>query len=256
MTTSKKKIPRIKTPAEVKQSPLLPRPEKKEQQLYEPPPPEDKKSNLSIQFRHLLPVIILSVIIGLAGILLVYILHITVDVKISSLTRDVSALVNLKPIAGILSNIGVVFLTTAAAVCLFAWTLLRCEAAPQVRGEERRFMLWSGLISFSLMLDDFFMFHDYILPLDIGIPEKVVLVVYCLVALAYLYGFAKTILKTDYILLALAILFLGVSAIADQVLSFTEAANFFEDGAKFFGIVFWTAYYVVTAGETLREREI
>ena len=55
--------------------------------------------------------------------------------------------------------------------------------------------------------------------------------------------FFRTILKTEYLLLAIAGFLLGFSLAMDQLVPFSHTQTFVEDGFKFAGILFWLAYH-------------
>ena len=78
----------------------------------------------------------------------------------------------------------------------------------------------------------------------LGIPGEFLFVFYFLVVGIYLYRFYQEILSTDYILLVLAFMFLGISFGAD-LLPFRIRGQFLvEDGSKFMGIVSWMGYFL------------
>ncbi len=57
------------------------------------------------------------------------------------------------------------------------------------------------------------------------------------------------ILRTEFLLLVLAFLGLGLSVVIDLVATVIElpGSYVFEDGGKLFGIVGWTAYFVLVS---------
>ena len=72
-----------------------------------------------------------------------------------------------------------------------------------------------GLISLVLLLDDFFMFDEYIYPIYLGINEKAVLIVYGMLILFYLVNFRKIIRNTEFLFILLAVLFFALSVVVD-----------------------------------------
>jgi len=71
-----------------------------------------------------------------------------------------------------------------------------------------------------------------------------------------LYGikFYSTLLKSNYLLLIMAIGFFGLSIFVDLFIHSTSeyVTNLLEDGAKFIGIVNWLMYYFITGKKTLQ----
>ena len=178
-------------------------------------------------------------ILGLVSIVIVSYIY---DVPISKFTRDPSVLLNGTPLHGFLSNIGVLFWSWTAAISLFCYALLRKIGD---KSEFAKFVLTGGLLTFMLLLDDFFMFHDWIFP-KLGLKEKIVFLFYAAFVLFYLVKFKQFILTRDYTLLLTAFFFFACSIIVDtfpySMLGMWH--HLFEDGTKFLGIVSWFAYHV------------
>jgi hypothetical protein len=150
--------------------------------------------------------------------------------------------------AGIVSNLGILLWTAAAAVSAFAWLALRRTPAPPL---PPAFFLGSALVSSLLMLDDFFLIHERWVPILLGIAERFVFAVYGMVVLYYLSRWRHTILRTEFLLLAAAFagfaLSLSVDAIPDVFSYSVPQIHFFEDGSKFAGVAAWAGYHVRTA---------
>ena len=145
---------------------------------------------------------------------------------------------------GAVSNLGVMIWTAGAAVCIFAALLL---AAIGRRGGETVFLVAAGLFTGWLALDDLFMIHEDLLPL-LGVPQPATYLGYGCAAATYLYLSWRYILALRPLLMALAMGLLGTS-VAIDVLVHTEGPVhvFFEDGAKFLGILAWTGFHVTAA---------
>jgi hypothetical protein len=153
---------------------------------------------------------------------------------------------------GALSNIGVLLWCTAASVSIFTSHALRRSA----RNEDlRRFLLWFGVLSAVLMLDDLFLLHEGFFPKYLHLPQPLVLALYGLLALGVLVRFGRSILSTDYRLLALALVFLGLSVLIDLMPPIQSVYRpLLEDGLKLAGIVLWSAYIVRTCLVVLSSR--
>lgn len=176
-------------------------------------------------------------------------LHSWKDVPLADLTRDPLTTFQAAPYVGLLSQIGILLWAAAAAVCLFGASVLRRRAEG---AEEKRFLLTSGLATLALGLDDAFLFHEEFVPY-FGVPQGLVFIVYAVLLALYAWRFARVILKTEYALLMMALVFFGVSLAVDvahpEVLGQYELLV--EDGAKLVGILSWLVYFVRTAAAAL-----
>ncbi len=158
-------------------------------------------------------------------------------------TQDPAAIAGTPFYYGFLSNVGILLWSAAATVCLFSFLLLRRRSG---EGEAAAFALHSGILTLVLALDDLFQFHEAFFPIYLGIDEKLVLGGYAAYTLYFLVRFRNAILDSDFLLLFLAFAFFGASIFADFLPHGSEGHYLFEDGAKFFGIVGWTAYFFRT----------
>ena len=109
-------------------------------------------------------------------------------------------------------------------------------------------MLFSGIMTMILVLDDLFLLHEEIFPEHLGIPQKFVLLGYMGLTLVGIVVFRKSILGTEYLLLLIALGFFGLSVFVDVFDHEIDALighwrYLFEDGFKFLGIVSWLGYY-------------
>jgi hypothetical protein len=186
-------------------------------------------------------------------------------ISVGVLLSDPASTLGTHPLLGVQSNLGVLVWCAAAAICLFSSAILRFTRTDK---EVRSFLLWAGVITSVLLLDDFFLFHDDLalryLPFDgdANYVDEFIIASYGLALALYLVRFRERILGSEYLLLLiLAFLFLGLSAILDfftapVIDSFVHRffyeewdrswTLFFEDGFKFLGIVSWGGYWVRT----------
>jgi hypothetical protein len=145
---------------------------------------------------------------------------------------------------GLVSNLGVMLWTTAAAVCLFTALLLVNLGR---RGAEPIFLIAAGLFTGWLALDDFFMIHEDVLPL-FGVPQPLTYAGYAGAAALYLLLSWRQILDSRPALMALAMALLGTSVVIDVLVHSESTLHvFMEDGAKFLGILAWTGFHVTAA---------
>jgi hypothetical protein len=164
-----------------------------------------------------------------------------------TMTRDVTAIANVHPLSGILSNLGVILWCAAASICAFAAIILR-DVKPKALFW---FLLSSSLLSAYLLLDDFLLFHEKLAPSYLDLSEKFIFSVLGTAVFTYLVAFRRMILRTNFATLLLALGFLTTSVFIDVILEpwlrqLGHWTFFFEDGAKWLGIAFWCSYYVHT----------
>ncbi|AFY80304.1 hypothetical protein [Oscillatoria acuminata] len=161
---------------------------------------------------------------------------------------------------GMVTKFGILLWCATAAICLFTSLYLK-PLSPSLK--HQRFILFGGLITTVLMLDDSFQFHEEVFPTYFGIPEKMVYLAYVIMVALYLVKFHKIIWNSRYLLFlgfafvcfALSIL-LDMRAIIDLVergLIYDRDRALLENGFKLFGIVSWFTYFSLTCKEQLQQ---
>ena len=205
--------------------------------------------SLRHQLARLWPILAVSFALGALVLVDVYTFSRTIGIPVSRLTRDVADVYDTGFYAGLLSNLSNLLWSAATAICFFTLTLL---ARDNRHRQASWFLFWSGLLCLLLTLDDTFLLHEEVFPVYFHVPECAVYGGYVVIFAMYLSYFLCRILATDYLFLLVALVFLGLSAAADQFLPFSNLETFFEDGLKFMGIVFWLAYFALTAATELR----
>ena len=198
------------------------------------------------QFVSLIPVLVLTCIPPVFILAAVAIFMRVNHQKMSVVLNDPASITGTPFYYGFISNLGVLLWTAAAAICLFSSFLL-----PASNRKERTFLCVSGIFTVFLLLDDLLMLHEAVFPNYLHISGAVYAFFYFLLLGTYLVFFTKTILKTDFILLAMA-LFLFVISIGfdlthDRGLMKFTGEMFLEDGSKFIGITVWLAYFARTS---------
>ncbi|MBN1562903.1 MAG: hypothetical protein JXA10_03645 [Anaerolineae bacterium] len=195
-----------------------------------------------------IPVLIFLVILGVQP---------WVDIPL--FTRDTVQLPAGEYYVGIVSDLGMFIWAAAFAVCgVSAYVLYQVEG----KRDEAHFLAFSALFSGFFLIDDRLMIHDEYLP-----GGEVMYAGYVLAMAYHIYYHRKTVLKSQYIYLAVGLLFLGLSISIDATkdffrfldkqedffetlaslwgTSYMKAFNFsflLEDGAKLLGIVGWLLY--------------
>src|SRR6187399_2150439 len=152
---------------------------------------------------------------NVALLFLVAIAALSPKITVASLTRDMAATAKVHPLTGVVSSAGILLWCATAAICLFSSNLLRQRGAHRAAG----FLLWSGLMTAGLLIDDFFMFHEYLARVHRGL-----------------------ILEADYRLLVTALVLFAGSMTLD-LLNGGGYWNLAEDGCKLLGIASWFGYH-------------
>ncbi|MBE9069015.1 hypothetical protein IQ260_20430 [Leptolyngbya cf. ectocarpi LEGE 11479] len=194
-----------------------------------------------------IPSILLILAVGLAKVLF--------QAPLYNLIEDVAAIADIHPLSGLLSNVGVLLWCATATICFFAAGVLR-----QTKNYKAiHFCLASACLSTYLLIDDFFLLHDKLFPIYMGIPENIVLMLVVIAVILYLFWFRRTILRSQYGFMLIAVGFLGISVGVDTILKpwfffLGEWRSLLEDGAKLIGITSWFCYYTNTAYQFVLEK--
>jgi hypothetical protein len=170
----------------------------------------------------------------------------------ASLIRDPVAILGGRFYHGLVSNLGVLLWCGTAAVCLFRGAEVWRAGARQRGG----FLLSAGSVTLMLLLDDFFLAHEQILP-NMGIPEKATLAFYPLAVALYVAVYWRQTIRADAALLVLSLAFLAISNLVDVVFGYhfyptpvgqeVSAGVILEEGAKFVGIAAWSVFHIRAA---------
>jgi hypothetical protein len=192
------------------------------------------------QFNRIRITLAISFLFSLVGIVGVYVASLYAEKPVMLLTRDPAAVTGTNPFIGFLSNIGIMLWSATAAICIFGAILMA------LYNRDRRsagFFIYSGVFTIILTLDDALLLHEKVFPTYLHIYQFQIYIAYIAMTAIYLLCYYRRILETDYILLVLALLFLGLAIISDSMFPFGNLSVFVEDSLKFMGIVFWLAYF-------------
>jgi hypothetical protein len=190
-----------------------------------------------------------GLIVGAAAALVAFTEH-----PFDYFSRDPATTFVASPFVGLLSNVGVLLTSGAAAICAFAGVLVA-----RVRGWREA----SPLLAFSagagyLALDDLFLLHDDIFPYKVGVPQGAVLIGYAAVAAVFLWRFQSVFRQHDWPLLAIAAVALAVSLALDfeeihHHIPYVEGELkvWLEDSLKLFGLGFLASFFVLLGARML-----
>ncbi|WP_392339324.1 hypothetical protein [Moritella marina] len=196
--------------------------------------------------------ILSSTYIVLAGLLFsITMISYYYDIPISWFTRDPTVVLHGPSYVGFISNIGILFWAFTTAICLLS-SIIRKQKYHKTTSQ---FLLYSGLLTLWLLLDDMFMLHDSFLPNHLMIPEKLVYLGYVAMVFVYLVKFRAEILKHEYVILLFAFCFFSLSVLADLLLEQQGYEFLLEDGFKLFGIVTWFIFFFRTCRHYLQQEE-
>jgi hypothetical protein len=202
------------------------------------------------QFVRIRRTIAISLLVGTAGVSTAFVVSLVTGTPPDELTRDPTSVIEGAHFyTGALSTVGLLLWAAATAVCLFGAVFLARNGGSR---RSTRFLFWSGLLSLMLTLDDALLIHERLFPWGFNIPEQAVFAAYGLFLLVYLKSFHGDLLQGDCLLLGLAGFFLAASLGIDQFVKIGRIGIFVDDCFKFFGVVFWLAFFVHTTFYTLR----
>ena len=190
------------------------------------------------------PIILLLALGGIAGL---------TDIHLADFFIDPSQAIGYDAYIGLVNNIGIVLWALVIGVCIFASLILQRTGE---NGDIRKFLLYSGLFTIILLLDDLFLLHEH------GtFSEFLVPIIIIAIFIFLLIRFRYVILQTECVFLAIAIAFFGISVIFDFIQALDTKVfpggihTLIEDGAKFLGIISWLVYYTRAGLTALRSTD-
>ncbi len=176
--------------------------------------------------------------------------------------RDIAHIANLHPLVGVVSNLGALLWAAAAAICGLTAGVLARARAPRT---EVRFFAAAACLTAYIVIDDFFMLHEVLLPAYLGMYERHAVGLVAAGAMLFVATSFRQIRATRYGLFVLAVALLATSVLIDRCddrldAMFvahgwgTEWRSVMEDVPKWLGIACWFAYFVDAAMAALLPR--
>ncbi len=162
------------------------------------------------------------------------------------LVRDPNAIANNPNYFGLVSNLGIVLWMVGAVGALQAHAALKGRPGRNFGS----LLLFGGAFSVVMGLDDLFMLHESIA--TFGIPEIVVLVPHALLLAMLCHQAWPLRSATPWLLLAACVCAFGLSMAVDVYPVDFGGQVFIEESFKLLGIMFLTAYLVMTSQKALR----
>jgi hypothetical protein len=202
-----------------------------------------KSTNYRISIYSQIKLILLTVVTTLVPFSFVSLIFtLKTNLSPSILTKDTAVIGDIPFYAGLFSNIGVLLWCTSVVICLFSYIILKQDAKVN---KVASFLLLSGLLTFLLLLDDFFLLHESFFPIYFGIKSHVTFTIYIALVLSLFIRYIKIIKKTEFFILLSSIAFFSLSIISD-VLTDNNILNIslvLEDMFKLLGITCWLTYF-------------
>ncbi len=158
-------------------------------------------------------------------------------------TKDVASIAEIIPIAGALSQLGIILWSISFAVTAFSVLLLQA-------GQNRQLMLMLSLLNLVLVADDTFQIHEKFFPRLFGLSELTLIGFEAAILLIIVTRFYTTIAKYSHRFLFLAFFWFSVSLSVDFFIAesiFPNWHHLLEDGPKFVGIVNWAFFCIATS---------
>ena len=205
-------------------------------------------SALRKQIIDIFPTLLIGIAVALGGSALTVSVADMTDNPIWKLAKDPSEVLNFPSYIGMLSNWGVLLWMTAAAICLFTAMVMRKSDASR---QALRFILISGILSFILAVDDLYRLHDWLLPRTLHIPERFFYYLYLIMMVSYFFAFLRQIHQYEYLLFWISIALLAFSRRIFLPIPFLNEYMTTGDMLKYFGIVFWLAFFYRTASREI-----
>ncbi len=210
------------------------------------------KSEISRQYQVLQNVFIYLQIPAFLILLFVLFLKLKFDIDTGNFTRDSNGVAHQPIYIGLVSNLGILFWCASATISLFTGWAGRKKGSSSIES----FLVYSGILSSILLLDDLLQLHEEFFPNVLRVPEELVLVFYGVLAIAIFYRYRKIILTTNYLILLTCALFFGLSIAIDVFFPELPGESLIEDGAKFTGVLTWFGYYASLGYETIKQKRV
>jgi hypothetical protein len=165
--------------------------------------------------------------------------------QVNALMMDPNFTGGFRWYTGLISNLGILCWTVAAAsACWGAW-LARLGG----RAGAAKFLVASAALTLYLLLDDLLQLHADLLPRTTGVPKKGIEALISVAAVVWIMANRPEIRRTRVALLGVAggLLLLKMGLDAHPLSSSVRLALLEEDGTKLLGVLSWATYFVMTA---------
>jgi len=188
--------------------------------------------------------------IWFAGVVLLAFVSTASDSQVKRLLLDPADELRIEWYAGLVTHLST-FGWTVASVASAGGAWVASQAG---RRGAARFLGWGAALGAWLVFDEVLQLHSVAIPRFAGASKTDVEAVLILATGLWVVVFRVEVLRTRWVLLVIAEVTLGMSALLDLVAPFASdrADLLAEDGAKFLGVLAWATYFVVTAADVVR----
>ncbi len=183
---------------------------------------------------HLLVLLASAIVLAGAAVLAA-----VVDVPGSTLTREPQITLGGPVYTGVLSNLGALIWMVGVVMAAVGWSISNSRS-------DRRMFAAGAVVGAVLLVDDFFLVHDWVEINRDGPLVEVLLLSYFLAAAAMVAVYRRQLGLTGVAGLILALGLLAMSGLFDTF--FNQLDQLIEDGFKFAGICTWAAVWTLQAG--------
>ena len=193
------------------------------------------------QLKNITPLLIIIFAATMVVLTVVILVGLQYKVQLNYFTKDPVQIMGAPFYLGFFSNIGILLWCSSAVICFFVRPFI-----PKIieNKSTRLFLLFSGLVTLLLMMDDLFLLHEEVFPKYLGIPEKGVFVIYSNILLLYALLFRESIFKSDYLILGLSFFLIGGATLIKRIPMPIPEDSFLEDAVKLLGIICWFTYFL------------
>lgn len=190
--------------------------------------------------RRQLPWLVIAVVLTTVLVVLAWLASVVSEGRIPmmDLLSDPAEVEQIPWYTGAVSDLNLFVWAAAAAMYLIAAIGLR-----QRNRSLAHVLLWLGLFTVVLTLDDRFLLHEIVVPWLFGLSEIVVFGTYAVVMVAILLVFWRVLIaQPELSILVLGLLGLGVSVLLDVFGADADLRRVLEEAAKLLGTLGWALF--------------
>lgn len=193
---------------------------------------------------------------GFLILILIVSIKLFTDHSLYELVSDVSEVGRVHPLAGILSNLGILLWCATASILFFSALSLHNH----VSRKAFSFLLSSSVFTGYLLLDDLFLIHEILAPVIFRIDEDIIFLIIIVAVIIYFILFARIIFSTGiYVFLLISIgllgfsLLIGSTSLKSFIPDLGDWHHLLEEGTKWLGIASWSSYFIMVSFHYIRD---
>ena len=186
--------------------------------------------------------IISTFVVGILVLVVIFFIGRINNIPYEVLTGDPANYYKFHPLSGILSNLGVLIWCATCAICLFAGIKINSVKNNYSNGG---FLVYAGILTFLLLIDDFFLLHDHML------RQKPMYLFYGMALVYFVFKYFNILKEGHSYLFYTSVFFFFLSMAMDSILPSRGLEYFIEDGFKFLGILSWALFFITTSFKSI-----